>query len=264
MTTPSNSMLDEAKAFYDREFTGDAYTPVESHAGGYAQLERFVFEHQLVQGARCLEVGCGRGVFQDLVADYTGVDLAASVARYLHKPFVQASATALPFPDSSFDAAWTIWVFEHVPDPELAMAELRRVLKPGGLLFFAPAWQCRPWAADGYPVRPYSDFNLKGKLYKATIPLRDSIAWRSFFTIPRRLRRLVTRKLHPGPTPFRYKKLRGNFEKFWMSDSDAINAMDAYEALVWFQSRGDQVLHPTGFARQFLIRNGHILVRIRK
>ncbi len=264
MTTDPPSERESAKAFYDHEYAGSAYAPSEAHAAGYPALRRFVADHQLIDGAECVEIGCGRGAYQDLVTRYTGVDLSDTVARYLHKPFVQASATELPFPDASFDGAWTIWVLEHVPNPEKAMAEIRRVLKPGGVLFFAPAWQCRPWAADGYPVRPYGDFNLRGKLYKATIPLRDSVAWRLLFIFPRRVWRLIAWLLNRAPMPFRYRRIRGNFEKFWMSDSDAINSMDPYEAVLWFQSRGDEVLHPPSPLRRFCIRNGHVIVRIRK
>lgn len=264
MATDPQTEPASAKAFYDQEYAGGEYAPQESHASGYPALERFVADHRLSEAAKCVEIGCGRGAFQELVADYTGVDLSDSVARYLRKPFVRASATELPFADSSFDGAWTIWVFEHVPDPELAMTELRRVLKPGGVLFFAPAWQCRPWAADGYPVRPYSDFNLRGKLYKATIPIRDSVAWRSLFVFPRRACRLLISLVRRAPLPFRFRRIRGNFEKFWMSDSDAINSMDPYEAVLWFRSRGDEVLHPPTPLRRFFIRNGHVIVRVRK
>jgi SAM-dependent methyltransferase len=264
MDRSEHANLAQAKAFYDREFAGRVYTPTEAHQFGYPALEAFVREFDLVERARCVEIGCGRGAYQDLVRDYTGVDLSDTVAQYLRKPFVQASATQLPFPDNTFDATWTIWVFEHVPDPEIAMSELRRVLKPGGLLFFAPAWQCRPWAADGYPVRPYSDFGLGGKLYKAAIPLRNSVAWRAMFMFPRRVRRLAACRLLPGPMPYRYRRIRGNFDKFWMSDSDAINSMDPYEAVLWFASRGDEVLFPATPLRRFLIRTGHMIVRIRK
>lgn len=263
---PTRDAIDaeRAKAFYDREFTGAAYTPVEAHAGGMPELESFVREHGLVETGRCLEIGCGRGVFQDLVRDYTGSDLSDSAGAFLRKPFVQCSATALPFADSSFDGAWTIWVLEHVPDPERAMEEMRRVLRPGGVLFFAPAWQCRPWAADGYPVRPYSDFGLSGKVYKALIPLRDSVAWRSLYIFPRRAIRWAAWKLGRGPTRFTCRTLGANFEKFWMADSDAVNSMDPYEAILWFRSRGDEVLHPRGVLGRFMVRTGHIAIRIRK
>jgi SAM-dependent methyltransferase len=251
-----------AKAFYDREFARADYTPVAAHVGGMPALEAFVREHGL-SGKKCLEIGCGRGVYQDLVPDWTGIDISDSVREYIKKPFVQGSASELPFADSSFDGAWSIWVFEHVPEVEKALREIRRVLKPGGVLFFAPAWQCRSWYADGYPVRPYSDFGIAGKLIKASIPIRNSVAYRSMFMFPRRVWRAAALATG-GATSFRYKKIRANYEKFWMSDSDACNSMDPYEAIVWFKSRGDEILYPATPMKQFFFRTGQIMVRIRK
>ncbi len=264
MSTTNSPKLDQAKAFYDREFADANYTPKEAHALGYPELEAFVREHNLVEGGRCIEIGCGRGVYQDLVTNYVGTDISDTAGTNIRKAFRQCSAAELPFPDGSFDGAWTIWVIEHVPEPERAMEEIRRVLRPGGVVFFAPAWQCRPWAADGYPVRPYSDFGLCGKMYKALIPLRNSLAWRSLFMFPRRVLRVLGWKLGRGPTRFRCRTIRANYEKFWMADSDAVNSMDPYEAILWFKSRGDEVLYPSTPLRQFLVRNGHIIVRIRK
>ena len=126
-------------------------------AGAVEAIGSFVEDYNL-QGAHVLEVGAGSGQLQDMVDDYTGLDIAASAARYFHKPFVHGSATDLPFADGEFDAVWTVWVLEHVPNPELALSEMRRVTKSGGLIFLAPAWNCSPWLAEGYPVRPYSDF----------------------------------------------------------------------------------------------------------
>ena len=56
--------------------------------------------------------------------NYTGLDISPSVARFYHKKFVLGSATAMPFPDNSFDGIWSIWVFEHVPNPEQAFRRL--------------------------------------------------------------------------------------------------------------------------------------------
>jgi SAM-dependent methyltransferase len=254
-----------AKEFYDREYSGDVYAPFENPDDHplHDALCSFIQNHSLGT-KKVIEIGCGPGLFQDLVDDYVGVDYSSTVGEKLRKPFVQASATDLPFEDNSFDALWTLWVLEHVPEPEKAFAEFRRVLKPGGVMFFAPAWFCRPWAADGYPVRPYSHFGLKGKLIKASIPVRDSLAWRLAFVLPRRMVRACQRMVSSSPTRFKYKKLNPNYKKFWMSDSDAVNSMDPYESIQWFVSRGDECLsHPQGL-RRFLVRGGAIEFRIRK
>ena len=100
-------------------------------------IGEFVANRHL-SGAHVLEVGSGEGSLQDIVEDYTGLDISATARAKYHKRFVQADARAMPFPDGEFDAVWTIWVLEHVPNPEQALREIRRVLKPGGLLYLFP------------------------------------------------------------------------------------------------------------------------------
>jgi SAM-dependent methyltransferase len=181
------------RGFYERAFEGADYaTGQESETHAFSEsLIDFLSSYRLLEG-RCLEVGSGRGAFQDLVEDYYGIDIAWSAGKFLTKLFTVASATDLPYPAKSFDAIWSITVLEHVPEPERALQEMWRVLKTGGYLFLAPEWQCRPWAAQGYAVRPYSDFGFRGKLIKASIPLRDSLLFRSLSIFPRRIVRLVT------------------------------------------------------------------------
>lgn len=229
----------------------------------WTRISNFVEQYQL-QDKRVLEVGAGTGKLQDVVDDYVGLDLSHTVRRFFHKPFVQGSATALPFRDGEFDVIWTITVIEHVPEPELALREMRRVLKDGGILYLDPAWQCRSWAADGYVVRPYSDFGLAGKINKASIPLRDSVAYRSLYTFPIRLLRLLHASLSGEPTPFKYNALTPNYTHHWTSDADATTSMDPYEAILWYTSRGDQVLNYDSALRQFFVRTGPLIFRIRK
>ena len=145
----------------------------------------------------------------------------------------------MPFTNDSFDGVWSIWVFEHVPNPEQAFSEARRVTRDGGTLFLLPAWNCTPWAAEGYQVRPYSDFDLRGKLTKATIPVRMR------FNVLARLPIRTVRSLVAwfGPTRLRYRRLTPNYEQYWVPDSDAVNSIDRQEAMLWFVTRGDDCLN---------------------
>lgn len=155
----------DLKAFYDREYLGSKYANAlrpEEHQF-YTELKSFINNYHL-HNKKCLEIGCGRGAFQNLVSDYFGMDISDSPQEFFHKPFCVGSATKLPFVDNSFDAIWTYAVFEHVTDPEKGLEEIRRVLKDNGVLILLAAWQCRSWAADGLSVRPYRDLDLKENL----------------------------------------------------------------------------------------------------
>lgn len=255
-------MPKQARQFYETVYQKDIYTSPEvpeSHSA-YARLSAFIKDYNL-EGALCLEVGSGRGGFQDLVSRYIGMDIAQSVGVFYHKPFVVASATSMPFRSGSFDAIWTVYVFEHVPEPEMGLQELWRVLRPGGYLYFEPAWHCRPWAAEGYPVRPYSDFGLKGKVIKASIPLRDSLFFRALKTFPVRMFRMLKYLVSKQPTKFSFGHLRPNYDVFWMSDSDAVNSMDPFDAYLWFVSRGGKCLNYPTIKKALLMRHGPLIIQ---
>lgn len=255
---------DPYKAFYDERRTetyAHDYTKIVAEEHPYfPQLSAFVKQYDLTK-KRCLEIGSSGGYFQDLVQDYWGTDIADSLAQYYHKPYRVSSGGKYPFDDAMFDAIWTITVYEHIPELQDALTELKRMLKPGGLVFFAPAWQCRPWAADGYGARPYRDFGLRGKLLKALIPLRDSVLWRSLFIFPKRVARLVRFQMGYRYTDIRYRKITPNYETYWESDSDACNHIDPHDAILWFLSSGFECLsHPTPLSA-LLVRNGVVVFK---
>jgi SAM-dependent methyltransferase len=257
-----------------RDFYKNAYAPVgpvdEAREARYIEVARKAAigfdvlgtvrkftESYGLHDKRVLDVGAGRGYLQDVVPDYTALDISPSVQRFFHKPFVLGSATAMPFRDNEFDAIWSIWVLEHVPNPEQALSEMRRVVKPGGVILLAPAWFCEPWAADGYEVRPYGDFGVYGKFVKATIPVRRLGAYSSVFPI-RAVRNLSA--LSGSPTRFHYQRLTPNYDKYWVPDSDAVNRMDSNEAIRWFESRGDRCLSCPSSARSWI----PLVIRITK
>ncbi len=201
---------------------------------------RFAAKYGLMD-KKVLDLGAGRGYLQDVVPDYTGLDISPSVKRFFHKRFVLGSATAMPLADNEFDGLWTIWVLEHVPNPEAALNEMRRVVKHGGVMMVAPAWNCTPWAAQGYPVRPYSDFDGKGKFIKWSIPFWEFLQEMGSPHVV--ALREAQWQWTGGPTRLRYTRIEPNYQKYWMADSDAVNRLTREEMGLWFRSRGDECLN---------------------
>ena len=234
---------------------------VRERLGIRGQVRQFVEQYHL-HDAAVLDVGSGRGYLQDIVTNYTGLDIAAVVAKHYHKRFVHGTATAMPFADNTFDAAWSIWVLEHIPNPEAALSEIRRVVRPGGLLFLLPAWDCKPWAAQGYEARPYRDLGLGGKLIKASIPIRNSEAYWIATAVPNRL--LRGGFTGSGPTRLHYRRLEPNFSEYWQPDSDAVNDLDEMEVAMWFESRGDTCLNCLPGRWRYLQRWEPLVIRLNK
>lgn len=228
-----------------------------------ADVKAFVREHHL-EDKKILEVGSGRGYLQDVVADYTGLDLSPSVAPLYHKKFVVGSATQMPFADNSFDAVWTVWVLEHIPEPEKTLREIRRVLKPGGKLYLRVAWGCQSWYADGFDVRPYQDFNWKGKLVKASLLLRDQPYVQGTYMLPIRVIRLAHYGLVGNQTALRFHALDANYDVYWRPDSDASTGIDTYEAYLWHRAQGDECLNCEGLWGQMTAKGETLVLSIRK
>jgi ubiquinone/menaquinone biosynthesis C-methylase UbiE len=114
---------------------------------------------ELRPGQRMLDVGCGIGtpalrLAGTVEADITGVTInlgqareanaRAAAAGLSHRvKFDHADAMALPYPDASFDAAWAFESLLHM-DRSRALAEMKRVLRPGGRLVIADTCQHGP------------------------------------------------------------------------------------------------------------------------
>ena len=95
-----------------------------------------------VEPLRVLEVGCGRGELAERIAGGLGTEVVAldqsermvALTRARGLEALVGDVQELPFPDASFDAAVAAWMLYHVPDVDRALAELARVLRPGGRL----------------------------------------------------------------------------------------------------------------------------------
>jgi SAM-dependent methyltransferase len=141
---------------------GAAY---ERFMGVWSRLAGEVFLDWIkpARGLRWVDVGCGNGAFTDLLLDrcaavsVDGVDpseqqLAFARTRTMGKPatFHLGGAEALPFAAGSVDAATMALVIFFVPDPASGVAEMARVVQPGGLVA-AYAWDL---LGGGFPLAP--------------------------------------------------------------------------------------------------------------
>ena len=94
---------------------------------------------------RVLNAGCGEGSYCPLLESLPGVTRIENIDVSVSPAFLSwhtdrrhrvalGSLTSLPYADASFDAVLCTEVIEHIPDHAVAVAELARVLKPGGVL----------------------------------------------------------------------------------------------------------------------------------
>ena len=122
--------------------------------GTWSQLTGGTFLQWLAPapGWRWLDVGCGNGAFTEMLVErcapmsVDGIDPSEAQLAYARtRPasrvahFHQGDAMALPFPDDTFDAAVMPLVIFFVPEPAKGVAEMARVVRPGGTVT-AYAW----------------------------------------------------------------------------------------------------------------------------
>lgn len=151
-------MADETREQLERQpkqsgfsyFGYDSAVVQEHYVASEASLVADLFLPHLQPGMSLLDCGCGPGTITLGLAEATapgevvGIDLEpsmieranafASERQVANVRFQVADIHELPFPDSSFDAVFTSAVLEHLENPVDALKEIRRVLRPGGLV----------------------------------------------------------------------------------------------------------------------------------
>jgi len=105
-----------------------------------ARVVRGLVAKYATKNAPILDAGCGTGLnLRHLPPGSVGLDINPRNLEILRErlpnhTLVEGDVEALPFEDGSFGTVLCTEVLEHIPDPAAALAEYRRVLKPGGVL----------------------------------------------------------------------------------------------------------------------------------
>ncbi|MFZ4765106.1 MAG: class I SAM-dependent methyltransferase [Roseimicrobium sp.] len=184
----------------------DVMRAVEDDHWWYAVLRRQVLKtlsQHLPRYARVLDAGCGTGgMMRQLPARWTsiGVDSALAAVQHTRARGLHAllgSVNDLPFGGASFDAVLSLDVLYHkAVQPARAMAEITRVLKPGGVLILnVPAFSVLRGSHDRSVsgARRYNTCQVQGLLARHNL-MPDMIHyWNTWLFLPLLLRRLLSR-----------------------------------------------------------------------
>lgn len=155
---------------------GAAY---EGYMGKWSQLAGETFLDWLTPppGLRWLDIGCGNGAFTEMIvrrcapAAVEGIDPSEGQLSFARtRPSLsgiatlrQGDAMALPYASDSFDAAVMPLVIFFVPEPAVGVAEMARVVRPGGLVT-AYAWDMQ---GGGFP---YAALHAEMKEFEIVVP----------------------------------------------------------------------------------------------
>jgi ubiquinone/menaquinone biosynthesis C-methylase UbiE len=138
----TGSLQDKQKeiAFFDAHAAGAEYDVFTPQANARL-IAAFIRLSGLPRGSRVADLGCGSGVFTELLRreGYASVGLdisprlvALGRSKYPGLELIEGDAENLPFDSESLDGVLLSGLLHHFPDPRRLIAEVRRVLKPGG------------------------------------------------------------------------------------------------------------------------------------
>ncbi|MEK7474369.1 MAG: class I SAM-dependent methyltransferase [Candidatus Coatesbacteria bacterium] len=149
-------------------------------AGRLASARRMLRLLELVVApGRLVDVGCGPGALLAAAAPRwraTGVELSrwsTAEARRRGGEVVEGTLAGAAFPDASIDAVTMLDVVEHLPDPREVLAEVRRILRPGGaVLVLTPdvgAFMARAMGAWWWGLRPAHLYYFSARTLRALL-----------------------------------------------------------------------------------------------
>ncbi len=128
------------------EFTGERFVPSEAGEIRQEHLHRYAWCLPAVAGKDVLDIACGEGygsaAMAQVARSVVGVDISAEAVEHARMRYAghgnlryqQGSAAAIPLPDACVDVVVSYETVEHLHEQEEMLAEIRRVLRPDGVL----------------------------------------------------------------------------------------------------------------------------------
>jgi SAM-dependent methyltransferase len=144
-----------------------------------------------------LDLGAGRGYWLEQMsgAGIRVIGLEPDVARArlgaAFAPVVAGDGSRLPLASATLGLVWCVHVLHHLPDPHATLAEIRRVLRPGGHLILAETVEDNPVVRLGRRIHPEWDgVHIHSRFTAAT--LLDMVAGAGFGVVDRRQHSLLS------------------------------------------------------------------------
>jgi len=128
------------------EFTGERYVPTEAGEIRHEHLHRYAWCMHLIEGKDVLDIACGEGYGTAMLAQNArsviGVDIADDAIEHARETyraipgieFIRGDAAQIPLDDNSVDVVVSFETIEHHDRHREMLSEIRRVLRPKGLL----------------------------------------------------------------------------------------------------------------------------------
>jgi SAM-dependent methyltransferase len=221
------------------------------------------FKEFLRPSQRVVELGCGSGPDIPVPGQYIGLDLAVQglkKRRNMDHP-VCCDATLIPLKRETADLIFSKDLLEHISDPEQVLLECCRILKPGGIIIHRDAWLSRKWRADGLFTRTDKESKPELRLRQFLVQVSEmkAVRWPTIF-VSRILREIHYKCFCHNHMKLDYRYFTPNLDEYLESDSDACASIDPHAVILFYLSRGFEVLRSNGLWGRLCHRR-HIIVR---
>ena len=187
---------------------------------------------------RVVELGCGAGVYSEISPNYVGLDISHEAVRRFGKGIV-CDVAWMPLKEGTATTVFSFYTLEHVYDPARVIAEVDRVLGPGGVAILKDAWlKTSKTEAGPRVVRKY---------------------WENFLSRLGRIWRTII-----GSDRIVYHRMKPDYTKIG-EDYDAVSRIDPHSVFRWFRARGYEAVNQRrgilGLVRLYRMKKNWVICR---